>query len=75
MEINKPPLFKVVSRWHNAMPQYTVGHLDRLETLENKLAEHLPNVYVAGASYRGVGLPDCIKQAKSVVQQIKQKMN
>lgn len=74
MEINKPPLFKVVSRWYDAMPQYTVGHIDRLEALEEKLAEHLPNIYLAGASYRGVGLPDCMKQAKTVVEQIKQQV-
>ncbi|SEP81604.1 protoporphyrinogen oxidase [Piscibacillus halophilus] len=74
MEINKPPLFKVVSRWYDAMPQYTVGHMDRLIELEGKLSEHLPNIFLAGASYRGVGLPDCMKQAKAVIQQIKQKI-
>ncbi|TFB22074.1 protoporphyrinogen oxidase [Filobacillus milosensis] len=73
MEINKPPLFKVVSRWENSMPQYTVGHMNRLKVLEDKMNQHLPNVFLAGASYRGVGLPDCMKQAKSVVQQIKSK--
>ncbi|RPF52039.1 protoporphyrinogen oxidase [Aquisalibacillus elongatus] len=70
MEINKPPLFKVVSRWYNAMPQYTIGHIDRLDSLEQKMREHLPNVWLAGASYRGIGLPDCIRQAKTVVEQI-----
>ncbi|GEL78375.1 protoporphyrinogen oxidase [Tenuibacillus multivorans] len=73
MEINKPPLYKVVTRWYDAMPQYTVGHMDRLQELGHNLAKHLPNVWLTGNSYRGVGLPDCMKDAKSVVQQIAEK--
>ncbi|MGM8214722.1 protoporphyrinogen oxidase [Bacillaceae bacterium W0354] len=70
LPIQKPPLFSIVTKWNDAMPQYTVGHVERLEVMESKLKEHLPNVYLAGNSYRGVGIPDCIDQAKSVVKKI-----
>jgi oxygen-dependent protoporphyrinogen oxidase len=41
------------------MPQYVLGHPDRLERIESALAEH-PALALAGAAYRGVGIPDCI---------------
>lgn len=70
LPIEKPPLFKIVTRWPDAMPQYTVGHVDRLNELEEKMKEYLPGVLLAGNSYRGVGLPDCINQAKEAVNKI-----
>ena len=41
------------------MPQYVVGHLERLERLD-RLLRGVPGLLLAGASYRGVGIPDCI---------------
>lgn len=54
----EPVLFKV-HRWINGRPQYTIGHLDRVAAIENMLAG-LPGLYAAGASYRGIGVPDCV---------------
>ncbi len=51
-----------VVRWHRAMPQYEVGHLDRVRGVEEAL-EASPGVFVAGAAFRGVGIPDCIRDA------------
>lgn len=51
-------------RWHGAFPQYDVGHLDRCATVDAALAEELPNVLVTGASYRGIGIPGCIRQGR-----------
>ena len=51
-------------RWHDAFPQYDVGHLDRCATVDAALAEELPNVLVTGASYRGIGIPGCIRQGR-----------
>ena len=68
--ISGRPQFQVVTRWEEAMPQYTVGHTQRLDQLEDSLRKDLPGVYVAGNSYRGVGLPDCMDQAIDVVNQI-----
>ncbi len=57
--IQAAPARSLVVRWDRAMPQYLVGHLDRLEAIEERLALH-PGLYLAGAAYRGVGIPDCI---------------
>lgn len=50
-----------VTRWPRAIPQYEVGHNRRVQTIEDSLARRAP-VVVAGAGYRGSGLPDCIRQ-------------
>ena len=53
-----------VQRWPNAMPQLTVGHLDRLSTARGALAE-LSGMALAGASYDGVGLAACLASARA----------
>ncbi|WP_053365494.1 protoporphyrinogen oxidase [Bacillus sp. FJAT-27245] len=70
MEITEKPEFVVISRWKDSMPQYTVGHRQRLETLRRHVSEELPGVYLAGASYEGVGLPDCIDQGEAAVRDV-----
>lgn len=57
--ITAPPALVQVSRWPRGMPQYTLGHAARLERIAERLA-HSPGLLLAGASYRGVGIPDCI---------------
>jgi protoporphyrinogen/coproporphyrinogen III oxidase len=57
--ITAEPRFWRIFRWPRALPQYTVGHRDRLDRIGIRLAR-LPGLFVAGASYRGVGIPDCI---------------
>jgi oxygen-dependent protoporphyrinogen oxidase len=42
------------------MPQYTLGHLNRLAQLEAALSRY-PGLVLTGAGYRGVGIPDCIR--------------
>ncbi|HYP24088.1 MAG TPA: protoporphyrinogen oxidase, partial [Actinomycetota bacterium] len=56
------PRSHLVTRWENALPQYTVGHLDRVTGAELALAQKGP-LFLAGAGYRGSGIPDCIRQA------------
>lgn len=68
--ITGDPLFSVVSRWPDAMPQYGVGHKNWLEEVDRGLSKLYPGVYVAGASYDGVGLPDCIRQGKEKAEKI-----
>lgn len=58
--ITAAPELARVSRWLQGMPQYTLGHPDRLHTIDDRLAAH-PGLFVAGAAYRGVGIPDCIR--------------
>lgn len=70
MNFDAEPDFAIVSRWKESMPQYTVGHVERLKTLRTYMAENLPNMYLAGASYEGLGLPDCMNQGKNAALQI-----
>ncbi len=52
-----------VFRWERAMPQYRVGHLDRIAQIESRLEAHA--IFPAGAGYRGSGIPDCVRQARA----------
>jgi oxygen-dependent protoporphyrinogen oxidase len=57
--ITAAPALVRVHRHRRAMPQYGVGHLDRVATIEARAAA-LPAFALAGAAYRGVGIPDCV---------------
>lgn len=70
MEIKEDPEFTIVSRWKEGMPQYVVGHRERLEAARVEIAKQFPNVKLAGASYEGVGLPDCINQGKAAMEEV-----
>ncbi|MCJ7710302.1 MAG: protoporphyrinogen oxidase [Chloroflexi bacterium] len=61
LRITGEPLLVRVSRYEHSMPRYTVGHLRRAAAIEAAVGAW-PAVTVTGASYRGVGLPDCISQ-------------
>lgn len=58
------PILRRISRWENLMPKYTVGHTVRLATIDAALADR-PRWHLAGASYRGVGLPDCVTSGQA----------
>ncbi|MDQ3952789.1 MAG: protoporphyrinogen oxidase [Actinomycetota bacterium] len=61
--LREPPRSRLVTRWEKGLPQYLVGHLDRVTGAEVALAQRGP-VFLAGAGYRGSGIPDCIRGAK-----------
>jgi oxygen-dependent protoporphyrinogen oxidase len=63
------PLFSRVYRWHLGMPQYTMGHLDRVATIEER-AVQIPGLALAGGAYRGVGIPNCIESGERAVSKI-----
>lgn len=66
---NAKPLFTRVYRWHLGMPQYTIGHLERVELIEKRSAE-IPGLALAGGCYRGVGLPNCVESGERAVSKI-----
>jgi oxygen-dependent protoporphyrinogen oxidase len=68
--LRETPAFCQVTRWKHAMPQYSVGHLDRLEKARKAMAAALPGVFLAGASYGGVSLPDCIRQGEQAAHDL-----
>jgi protoporphyrinogen/coproporphyrinogen III oxidase len=73
--INANPAFSRVTRWDSAMPQYLVNHLDNVHKVEQELRASLPHVYIAGAGYRGIGIPDCIAQGQQAAQETLQNLN
>ncbi len=63
------PLFTEVARWERSMPQYEVGHLDRVAEIEDEVRK-LPGLALAGNSYRGAGIPDCIRSGGNAADSI-----
>lgn len=68
MGITAAPYYTSITRWRRAMPQYTVGHLDRIEAFKKEAAKRFAGVYFAGSGYTGLGLPDCIKQGQEAAE-------
>jgi len=67
--VRAAPGFAEVRRWPDSMPQYEVGHLTRVEEIERAVAE-IPAFAIAGAAYRGVGIPDCIRSGEDAADAI-----
>ncbi|MGA8432731.1 MAG: protoporphyrinogen oxidase [Candidatus Sulfotelmatobacter sp.] len=67
--LRSAPLFTRVYRWKSAMAQYSVGHLDRLDRIE-QLCRQLPGLALAGNGYRGIGIPDCVRSGTDAVNRI-----
>ena len=65
--IHSRPLHVDVYRWPQAMPQYTCGHRERVQRIRRRLAQY-PGLYVTGAAYDGIGIPDCIRDAGNTAQ-------
>ena len=63
------PALVRVYRWPRAMPQYAVGHLDRMAAVRAALQEH-PRLALAGAGYFGMGVPDCIRQGEAAAEAV-----
>jgi oxygen-dependent protoporphyrinogen oxidase len=61
------PVLTVVRRWPNSLPQYAVGHLDRVAELEFRLRA-LPGLTLLGNSLHGVGIPDLIRDARAAAR-------
>jgi len=63
------PLFARVYRWVGGMPQYTMGHLDRIEELEARCAQ-IAGFALAGGAYRGVGVPNCLESGENAAKKV-----
>jgi len=62
--ITADPVAAHVQRWGGGLPQYAVGHLDRVRVVEDAVAAAVPGLAVAGAALHGVGVPACIATAR-----------
>jgi oxygen-dependent protoporphyrinogen oxidase len=67
--IDAAPAFARVHRWVDAGPQYEVGHLARVARL-GQLQERTPGLFLTGAAYRGVGMPDVIADARATADRV-----
>lgn len=61
MGLKAEPFLTRIFRWPRAMAQYRVGHLERMDRVD-QLMQQSPGLYLAGAAYRGVGLSDCVRE-------------
>lgn len=67
--VRAEPLFSQLHRWPRGMPQYVLGHAERLARIDERVSE-IPGLAVAGAAYRGVGIPDCIASGEDAAESI-----
>jgi oxygen-dependent protoporphyrinogen oxidase len=63
------PQLAVVRRWPRSLPQYEVGHLSRMAALEHNIGQ-LSGIALLGNAYRGVGLPDLIRDARAAARKL-----
>jgi oxygen-dependent protoporphyrinogen oxidase len=69
MGIEADPLFTRVYRWEKSMPQYTIGHLDRVSQIDERVSHH-PGLFLTGCAYRGVGISDCIHEGELKAEKV-----
>lgn len=67
--IEQAPLFAEITKWERSMPQYHVGHLERVKRIEQRVAA-LPGLVLAGNAYSGLGIPDCIRSGEAAAEVI-----
>lgn len=63
------PSFARIFRWPRSMPQYEVGHMERIAQIEDLRAK-VPGLSLIGNAYRGVGVPDCIREGRHAAEAI-----
>lgn len=59
-----------ISRWPESFPQYRPHHFARLAEIEHSLSASAPGVFLAGASYRGIGVPACVEQGRNASRKV-----
>ena len=52
------------------MPQYTVGHEEKIARVKKELQEHFPTVKLSGSSFEGISIPECVKQGQTVAYEL-----
>ncbi|VTS00869.1 protoporphyrinogen oxidase : Protoporphyrinogen oxidase OS=Geobacter metallireducens (strain GS-15 / ATCC 53774 / DSM 7210) GN=hemY PE=4 SV=2: Amino_oxidase [Gemmata massiliana] len=69
MGVTGEPVFHRIVRWPNAIPQYVIGHLDRVARIDDLAAKH-PGLFLTGNAYRGVAMADCVEQAEATAVRV-----
>jgi protoporphyrinogen/coproporphyrinogen III oxidase len=73
LQIKGEPRLSRVSKWRNAMPQYEVGHVLRVATLEMHM-QRFPGLHLTGNAYHGIGIPDCVRVGRSASDAIMRRL-
>jgi protoporphyrinogen oxidase len=68
------PIDSRITRWGGGLPQYTVGHADRVARIRSAVAR-LPNLAVCGAAYDGLGIPACVATARAAATRVLDALN
>ena len=63
------PEYTQVTRWRRAMAQYAVGHQDRMQRINQRVAL-LPGLHLVGNAYDGIGIPDCIRLGRKAAKDL-----
>ena len=63
------PLRTLISRWPKSMPQYGLGHMERVSRIA-QYVRTLPELKLIGSAYHGVGIPDCVREAKKAAESL-----
>jgi oxygen-dependent protoporphyrinogen oxidase len=69
MGITATPVLARAYRWTKSNPQYNVGHSALINEIDQRVSAH-PGLYLAGAAYRGSGIPDCIQSGVDTATKI-----
>jgi protoporphyrinogen/coproporphyrinogen III oxidase len=69
MGITAAPIFHKIVRWDKAIPQYHLGHLERVARVERRLQNH-PGLWLGGNAYHGVALNDCTEQGILLAEKV-----
>jgi oxygen-dependent protoporphyrinogen oxidase len=69
VRVGARPIFTRVFRWERGMPQYTMGHLDRVEEIEARVGT-MRGLALAGGGYRGVGVPNCLESGEKAAAKL-----
>jgi len=67
--IKAKPVLCHIARYPRSMPQYNLGHMDRVRRIDERVS-HFPTLALAGKSYRGVGIADCIHSGEEAAERI-----
>ncbi|MGH9673462.1 MAG: protoporphyrinogen oxidase, partial [Bryobacteraceae bacterium] len=69
MGVTAQPRWWRVSRWPRSMAQYTVGHLERMKRIEERMSAW-PGLALAGNGYQGIGVPDCVRSGQEAAERV-----
>ena len=74
LKVKSPPLFQRVFRWREAMPQYVVGHRERIRCIDRSVPES-GTLQLAGNGFTGVGIPQCVQQGETAAERLIQALS